>query len=277
MCAIPRHCIITEFIRTWFKKISAFFLQLRQNPSFITPIRLQERKGERREGRRKRDWHIWYYYIVYFGAIFWDHVFINPVRYRNTEISTEIITSSRPVVSWLSLQDTHSSCTQWRIQGEGRGVRTPLSDLRGFLLSPLSIANWTTPKCTFQSLKSHFFPNTPSTPLLLTSTSNNSPSIYFTFSGKPWDPPYQNILDPPLVHVYTSIPLSVSWWQCWFQVESEQGLSHSSSQTWPFSASPFLFKVLIKRNVAYTHWCQVTASIEVCPLSRNLWRNEIWS
>ena len=53
---------ITEFIRTWFKKISAFFLQLRQNPSFITPIRLEttpkKREKEKEDrGREKKNWH----------------------------------------------------------------------------------------------------------------------------------------------------------------------------------------------------------------------------
>ena len=98
--------------------------------------------------------------------------------------------------------------SQWRIRGEGRVVRAPPpSDLRGFLLSPLSIA-----KPSPGSTKMHFSepeisifffwgrpPNTPSASLLLTSTSKNYPSNYFTFSGKPrWDPPYQKILDPPL-------------------------------------------------------------------------------
>ena len=54
--------------------------------------------------------------------------------------------------------------------------RIPLSDMRGLLLSPLSIA-----KLSPGSTKMHF-------------------SEYFTFSaGKPSDSPYQKFLDPPLV------------------------------------------------------------------------------
>ena len=47
---------ITEFIRTWFKKISAFVLQLRQNPSFImiTPTKLEttQKKSEKEKEER---------------------------------------------------------------------------------------------------------------------------------------------------------------------------------------------------------------------------------
>ena len=48
---------ITEFARTWLKKISAFLRQLRQKSSFITPIRLEttpkksEKEKEEREDR----------------------------------------------------------------------------------------------------------------------------------------------------------------------------------------------------------------------------------
>ena len=82
------------------------------------------------------------------------------------------------------------------MQGEVRGDPDPQSDLRGFLRSLLSIAN---PSPT--STKMHFSePKISLSPLPLPST----PSIYFTFSGKPWDSPYQKIQYPPLYITYRS-------------------------------------------------------------------------
>ena len=40
--------------------------------------------------------------------------------------------------SW-SAEESGKTLIPWWIQGEGRGIRTPLSDLKGFLLSQLSI------------------------------------------------------------------------------------------------------------------------------------------
>ena len=65
---------ITEFIRTWFKKISAFFSATTPKAWFYhsldtTPKKNEKEKEEREE--KKKNWHTWSYYIVYFGDSFW--------------------------------------------------------------------------------------------------------------------------------------------------------------------------------------------------------------
>ena len=83
--------------------------------------------------------------------------------------------------------------------GEGRS-RPPYQTSGCLLLSPLSIAKPSPGSNKMYFSEPEITQLEGSIPPLLPTpnTSVGQFSFYFTFSGKPWDPPYQNFLDPPL-------------------------------------------------------------------------------
>ena len=105
-------------------------------------------------------------------------------------------------------------------RGRVWGVRTPIRPYGFFFfffLFPFSLAN--SPKMNFSGPKISISfsvggPQTPPfAPLLLSSTSKSFPSIYFAFSGKPWDPPL--IKKSWIRHCSPSLSVSGEWQGEW--------------------------------------------------------------